>query len=121
MAIEEIHRVLKPGGKCVIMLYHKGYAYYLLLLRYAPLFIKSKLKDNLDILTSQYDHTPLSRMYSKKETRELFRKFNHLEVEMTTYGGIQKHRLLRYMHKLLNKSCFLMNRFGSYLLIKGRK
>jgi hypothetical protein len=121
MAIEEIHRVLKLGGKCVIMLYHKGYAYYLLLLRYAHLFVKSKLKNNSAILTSKYDHTPLSRMYSKKEIKVLFRKFNHLEVEMTTYGGIQNHRLLRYMYKLLNKSPFLMNRFGSYLLIKGRK
>jgi len=120
-AIDEIYRVLKPKGKCLIMLYHKGYAYYLLLLRYAHLFLKSRLKNNPDILTTKYDHTPLSRMYSREEARELFPKFNNLEIEMTTYGGIQNHRLLRYMYKLLNRSRFLMNRFGSFLLIKGRK
>lgn len=120
-AIDEIYRVLKPGGKCVIMLYHKGYAYYLLLLRYAHLFVGGKLKNNPDILTSKYDHTPLSRMYSRKEIRGLFAKFGNLEIEMTTYGGIQNHRVLRYVYNLLNKSRFLMNKFGSYLLIKGRK
>jgi len=120
-AIDEIYRIIKPNGKCLVMLYHKGYAYYLLLLIYIPLFVKGKLRGNLDVFTSKYDHTPLSKMYSKKETRALFRKFRNLGIEMTTYGGVQNHRVLRYIYTLLNKSHFLMNRFGSFLLIKGKK
>lgn len=120
-AINDIYRILKPNGRCLVMLYHKGYAYYFLLLRYFHLFIGSKFKRCSDGLLSNYDHTPLSRLYSKEEIKDLFSKFNNIEIEITTYGGIQRHRLLKYIYNLLNKNFFLMNRLGSFAVIKAKK
>ncbi len=118
-AINEAYRVLKPNGKCVIMLYHKGYAYYALWLLhgYKRLFgLYSQ-----DKFTSRYDNTPLSRMYSKKEIRDIFSNFKGLDLSMTTFGGAQRHPVLKYVHALLHKSKFLMNRFGSFIIIRGKK
>jgi hypothetical protein len=101
------------------MLYHKGYAYYALWLLhgYKRLFgLYSQ-----DKFTSQYDSTPLSRMYSKKEIRDIFSNFKGLDLSMTTFGGAQRHPVLKYVHALLHKSKFLMSRFGSFIIIRGEK
>lgn len=118
-AIDEVRRVLKPNGKCVIMLYHKGYAYYALLLMhgYKRLF---GIYNN-DKLMSRYDLTPLSRLYSKNEIRKMFKQFRNLNISVVAYGGTQAHPLLKYIHWFLQKSRFLMNKFGSFLIIKGEK
>ncbi|MDP2939852.1 MAG: methyltransferase domain-containing protein [Candidatus Omnitrophota bacterium] len=118
-AIEDIYRVLKPNGKCTIMLYHKGYAYYLLLLLHGYkqlLGIYNKEK-----LMSEYDHTPLSKLYSKKEINLLFRKFKDLNLEITTYGGIQAHPFLKFIYKLFRHNEFLLRNFGSFVIVKCRK
>lgn len=118
-AVNEIHRVLKPGGACVIMLYHKGYGYFLLLLGYGwRRLLGFWKKENL---MSKYDHTPLSKLYSKKEIFRLFGKFTDTKLEMVTYGGIQAHPLLKYMHWLLEKNRCLMWRLGSFAIIKAKK
>jgi len=114
-AIEEIRRVLRPGGLAAIMLYHKGYAYYLLLLCYGW-----KNWDQ-ERLMSKYDHTPLSKLYSKKEIRGLFAGFKEVRVGMDTYGGIQVHPVLKYVHMVLGRNRFLMRRFGSFAIIKAKK
>ncbi|MFH1128968.1 MAG: class I SAM-dependent methyltransferase [Candidatus Omnitrophota bacterium] len=118
-AIDEAYRVLKPNGKAVIMLYHKGYAYYVLLFLhgYKRLFRIY----NQDKLMSQYDHTPLSRMYSREELFKIFTKFNSINISITTYGGIQAHKFLKYIYVILHKSRFLMRRFGSFAVIRGEK
>ncbi len=120
-AINEVYRVLKPQGRCLIMLYHKGYAYYLLFFMHIGLFLKSKIKGSLDGFMSKYDHTPLSRLYSRAEIKKLFHKFAMVKIDMTTYGGSQRHPMLRFIYRMLHRSKFLMNRFGSYLLIRGEK
>ena len=99
-AIGEAYRVLKKGGKCVVMLYHKGYAYLYINLIYgfkSPFVTKEKL------ISDHYDFTPLSKMYSKKEAKKLFKKFRSIEFEVTTfaYGGVSADKKLRIMHKLL--------------------
>lgn len=118
-AIDEVLRVMKPGGKCVIMLYHKGYAYYILWLLHGYKRIFGIYSQ--DKLTSQYDNTPLSRLYSKKEIRSVFRDFKALELSMTTFGGAQRHPVLKHVHAMLQRSKFLMDRFGSFMIIKGSK
>lgn len=118
-AIMEIYRILKPEGKCIVMLYHKGYAYYFLLLRYAwksLLFLQTK-----EELMSKYDNTPLSKMYSRHDAKKLFYAFKDLKFEVATYGGIQNHVFLKYLWIIFNKANFLMQRFGSFLIIKAAK
>lgn len=118
-AIREAYRVLKPQGRCVIMLYHKGYAYYVLLLLFGwrCLFFR----ETKEQMMSKYDHTPLSKQYSKKEAAKIFAQFKDVSFEMTTFGGARDHWLLKYVWLSLNKSRFLMNRFGSFLIIRGVK
>jgi len=118
-AINELLRVLKPGGKCTVMLYHKGYAYYALLAlhgykRLFGLYTQDKLM-------SKYDKTPLSRMYSSSEIRRIFKNFSNLDISITTFGAIQTHPVLKYVHALFRKSSFLLKRFGSFIIIKGSK
>ncbi|MDD5255359.1 MAG: class I SAM-dependent methyltransferase [Candidatus Omnitrophica bacterium] len=118
-AIREIQRVLRPKGRCVVMLYHKGYAYYLLLLRYGWQMLLRRLSS--EKLMSRYDSTPLSKLYSKKEIRSLFDGFDRLDFQMTTYGGAQLHPVFKFAYRILRKSRFLMQRFGSFIIIRGSK
>lgn len=118
-AINELYRVLKPNGQCAVLLYHKGYAYYVLLALHGyKRILRIYNKENM---MSRYDNTPLSKMFSKKEVRNLFNKFSGVEIEISTYGGIQVHPLLKYVYKMLVTFKFLMNNFGTFLLIRGRK
>lgn len=118
-AINEVKRVLKPKGQAVIMLYHKGYAYYMLLLMHG--YKKIFGLYNQDKLMSKYDATPLSRLYSKKEIARIFRDFRNLEISVTAFGGTQAHPVLKHVHRALTGSKFLMQRFGSFLIIKAEK
>lgn len=118
-SLNEVHRVLKPNGQAVIMLYHKGYAYYALLLMHGYKKLFGRYSD--DALMSRYDSTPLSRLYSKKQIREMFLNFRDLDISITAFGGTQAHPVLKYVHRLLTESKFLMDRFGSFIIIKASK
>jgi ubiquinone/menaquinone biosynthesis C-methylase UbiE len=118
-AIEEVRRVLKPGGKAVVMLYHKGYAYYLLIMRYGWKKLLGLWKN--EKLMSEYDHTPLSKLYSHREASKLFNGFKNIQIEMTTYGGIQAHPLLKFIYSILTHNKFLMHRLGSFIIIRAEK
>jgi len=118
-AIDEAYRVLRPKGRCLLMLYHKGYAYYLLLLLHGYKRVLGIY--NQDRLTSRYDSTPLSRMYSKSQIQELFKDFKNIKISITTYGGIQAHPVLKYLYLAFNKNKFLLKYFGSFVIISGEK
>lgn len=118
-AIDEVCRVLKPGGKCIVMLYHKGYAYLYINLR----FCLKRLSVSEDkLLSDHYDFTPLSKMYSKKDAQKLFSKFKDVKFEVTTFafGGVGINPRLRFLHKLLRNN-FLMDKLGQFLIIKAKK
>lgn len=118
-AIAEVYRVLKPKGQCVIMLYHKGYAYYVLLFLYG--WRRIFLKETKEQLMSKYDHTPLSKLYSKNDAGKIFSFFKNVNFEVEAYGGAKAHPILKHVWFILNKSKFLMNHFGSFLIIRGTK
>ncbi len=118
-AVNEVFRVLKPGGNAIVMLYHKGYAYLYINLRYG---IKRFFVSEEKLLSDHYDFTPLSKMYSKKDAKKLFAQFTDLSFAVTTFafGGIQIDRKLRLIHYLL-KNRFLMDKLGQFLIIKAQK
>lgn len=118
-AVEEAYRVLKKGGKCIVMLYHKGYAYLYINLRFG---IKRMFVSEEKLLSDHYDYTPLSKMYSRSDAKRLFNKFKEVKLEVTTFafGGIDVDPRLRGIHVLL-KNRFLMNHFGQFLIIKAQK
>lgn len=121
-AINEIYRVLKPGGQTIVMLYNKNFfSYYvkLILLRWilTGKFLYLPFKEVRNVL--EYKGCPLTKLFSKREAKRLFNKFQ--QVKMQTFY-IQKAnvpligRLIP--QKLLD---ILAGKFGFHLIIKAKK
>ncbi|MCM8782061.1 MAG: class I SAM-dependent methyltransferase, partial [Candidatus Omnitrophica bacterium] len=119
-AIDEIYRVLKPGGKCAVMLYHRGLAYYYVL-TYGFFTAKFLYMNKEELFSKYYDHTPLSKIYSTREAKRFFNKFDNIKIEYTTFGGIRKNRYLKWLWYLMTNFSFLLKLLGSFIIIKAEK
>ena len=153
-AIHEIHRVLRPGGKAVVMLYHRDSYNYRVnismlrragvhLLKWSPgiklvhaltgeaeeslreharqLKTQSKYLNSEEFLSRNTDGAgnPLARVYSRAETRELFKDF--AQVELRTY--FLNKRWLPIVGPLLPRSLEsrMASRWGWHLWIYATK
>lgn len=80
ISIEEVHRVLRPGGVAKIMIYHKySMVGYMLWIRYALLRLRPLT--GLGDIYSQYLESPGTKAYSVSEARELFGRFGSVIIE----------------------------------------
>lgn len=85
-AIKEIHRVLKPEGKAIVLIYARGWKHY-----FKRIFIHGilfgKLRHGYSNLinkqTEVHGNSPLTYVYKKKEVKKMFGCFG--EVEMRRY------------------------------------
>ena len=107
-SINEVYRVLNPGGLAVIMLYHKmSYNYLIHKLLNAP-FDGNK-----------NDRCPIERAYTRSEIQLMFRDFTetNLEIEylMTTGHGFVWDVVPKFIHKSLGHV------WGWHIIIKARK
>lgn len=79
-AINEVYRVLKPGGVARIMIYHKwSLVGYMLWFRYALLGLKPWL--SLDEIYSLYLESPGTKAFSIQEAVKMFSNFKDLSVK----------------------------------------
>jgi len=82
-AINEVNRVLKPGGKAIIMLYHKGFRYYMKIHFYYGVlkaeYLKYGIKDLVNQRTEEFFHSPMTRVYSRKDALKLFNSFSSIQ------------------------------------------
>jgi ubiquinone/menaquinone biosynthesis C-methylase UbiE len=79
-AVAELHRVLRPGGKAYVMLYHKWSIVHA---------VHQGLRLPYESPRHLKDHCPVVGTYSKREVRSLFRSFAHVRVASAypfTYG-----------------------------------
>jgi ubiquinone/menaquinone biosynthesis C-methylase UbiE len=118
-AIREVHRVLKPGGEIVIMLYHRHSTH--LWLGYPEFMLKRLLQGrgllSFDDYFRVYDgqENPLGKAYTREAVSRMFSDF--IDLKLSTYDT-WRPRLPGFVNALLER---LGDRFGFYLLIRGRK
>lgn len=80
-AIDEILRVLRPGGAVKAMIYHKySLVGYMLWLRYA--LMRFRPMTTLREIYSKYLESPGTKAYTVKEARELFGKFRDVNIRV---------------------------------------
>jgi len=88
-AIDEIWRVLKPGGHAVVALYHRNSAFYwfhtilVLGLLHGRLVTSGYRRLVADI--EDHNHTdalPLVKVYSRRDLRRLFKRFHSVGIEV---------------------------------------
>lgn len=94
-AIAEIHRILKPGGKMLAMMYHSNSVHlrYCIQLGRGILRLKYLQYDNQALINRYTDGAAvggnqLAKFYSRKEFRNLFSSFNNVEVMIHDNHGM---------------------------------
>ncbi|MEW6769045.1 MAG: methyltransferase domain-containing protein [Pseudomonadota bacterium] len=83
--VDEIYRVLKPGGRLIVMLYHRYSWKNLVLLRLRRLLDpKFRGKTQQEALNmNDGDECPLALVYSRDEASKLFRRFTDRKFFLT--------------------------------------
>lgn len=85
-AIDEVWRVLRPGGRAAIMVYHRASIVGALLwTRYA--LMRGRPGTSLDEIYAQYLESPGTKAYSQADVRGLFRKFSSVRTSIELSNG----------------------------------
>jgi ubiquinone/menaquinone biosynthesis C-methylase UbiE len=118
-AIDEIYRVLKPGGKIILMFYHRNSAYYQVVLRLKSLIKKISIKEAVN----QYDGfgNPRGDVYSKKDLQKILNKFTNLEIFT---GYLKSNMLLPVIGKYIIPAKLLRmleKKIGWFIYVKANK
>ena len=117
-ALREIHRVLRPGGECRVMLYHRR---SLLALQCYLRYGLGRLQPftSLSELIARNVESPGTKAFTRSEARALFKQFRCVEVRpvVTAYDlRLGRRRFApRWVRRLAP------NRVGWFLLIRGQK
>jgi len=130
-AIEQVQRVLRPGGTARIMIYHYfSVVGYMLWVRYGPMSGKP-FRSLADIYANHLE-SPGTKAYTVKQTREMCRKFTHSNIRVAqSFGDLlqgavgQRHRgLILTTTKALWPRWFIkrfMKNHGAMVLIDAVK
>ena len=129
-AIQEVHRVLKPDSKCVIMLYSRGWKHYL-----KRVLLQGVIKGNLfkygydetiNKTTEVHGNSPLTYVFNKKEIKNLFSNFSKVNIhrhrlgEFFDYAPYETNKLPGVITKLFYASG-LEQLLGENYIITGYK
>ena len=130
-AIDEVHRVLKPGGESLISLYHKNlllrppfFQMTLFLMRLVNMQVvaRENFTQSRDVkeFVRKYDGTanPIGSYYTRKESDVLFRNFTILHTELH-YFPIRFIPFGKYIPRFIHK--LLDNYFGTMIYYKLSK
>jgi SAM-dependent methyltransferase len=113
----EMHRVLRPGGRFLVAVYHRASLFALQkLLQYVATgaFLRETWRDHLALVEAGADQVrdrPLVRLYSRRQARALFSSFDDVSTEVV-HAGVR----WRFLHRPL-----FARRWGWYLVVTGRK
>lgn len=88
-AIDEIHRVLKPNGKVIIILYSRTWKHYLRRVLLAGIIQRDLFKLGMQELVNKYSeaygNSPLTKLYSKRHINIMFTKFRDVKISHWHY------------------------------------
>jgi ubiquinone/menaquinone biosynthesis C-methylase UbiE len=117
-AIGEISRVLKPGGRLILMVYHRNSALY----RFKFPLMRMVTGKNLKQLVNEVDGlgNPRGSVFSKAEIKSLLSSFKELDLFV---GVLQAWMVLpRSLRFVPNRTLRRFERyFGWFLYVKGFK
>ncbi len=89
--IDEIHRILKPDGQAIIMLYARGWKHYIKRCLIQGLLLRKYFK--LGSWQAVYNDasevnggSPRTAVFTKKEVKGLFKNFDHVEIQKKRMG-----------------------------------
>ena len=125
-AVEEIHRVLQPGGIAKVMLYYRhSLNYWGEIMLHRGLLRRQLLRgDSPEQIMGRFvevgeETDPLVKVYSRSQARQLFKAFRTIDFEVDQMIRAEFYLLGR----LIPQSIFnaLRNRFGWNLIITARK
>lgn len=124
-AINEIYRVLKPGGSCYIAVYNKNSWFF----RY-NIFLKNwilnkgyqkyTLKQQISLVEYPNNNKNLVvKLHTKKEVKKLFKKFSHQQI---TVNHLTKNELGVFNSIFTNKiKNYLRTKIGWFIIIRAQK
>jgi len=117
-AIDEVHRVLKPGGRIIIMLYHRHSMHVVLGLLYAKFSKVTKNGKTSEEWVRMYDgdDNPLGKAYTRSEVRRMFSRFRELRLQTV---DPYRRRLSRFANQVNQR--LISPWWGFWLVIKGSK
>jgi ubiquinone/menaquinone biosynthesis C-methylase UbiE len=118
-SIDEVYRVLKPGGRIIIMLYHRRSHHVQLGSVYARFAKKVRTgSGTAEDWVRIYDGegNPLGKAYTRREVRRMFRNFS--ELHLSTCDPYRR-RIPGFLNGV--NQAFFAWWWGFWLVIKGRK
>lgn len=130
-AIEEIYRVLKPGGELKIMIYHKrSLVGYMLWVRYA--LMRLKPGTTLDEIYGKHLESPGTKAYSIEEAESMLAGFKDITIRIAlSHGDLltpevgRGHRgyLLTIARTIWPRKMIqrYLERYGLFMMIAARK
>jgi ubiquinone/menaquinone biosynthesis C-methylase UbiE len=129
--VNEIYRILKPGAKAKVMIYHKySLVGYMLWVRYA--LLKLRPWTSLKTIYAKHLESPGTKAYSINEAKQLFSAFDDINIHThLTHGDLlssnvgQKHRgmMLTLAKKIWPRWFFksFFKRSGLFMMIEATK
>jgi len=122
-AVDEIYRVLRPGGETLVMLYHKtSLHYYLRTLAFMGVVWGDLLyltRQKLIDWSADGFNYPIIRLYSRGQARRLFHRFTQVNMTVRTLTPAEFPVIGQRLPADFLE--FLSRQFGFFLFIRAKK